>query len=159
MFTSALIVDPDPGSIAFYESVLASRAERIDYAIDGRDALFKLLAHPPELLVVEARLPLLNGCDLCAIVRRDPYAPLVSAIVTALTDAVIEQRVHACGADVILAKPLDAVRFTQAIDALYSAAAMARARSRRIRRDARATREQARIIHRESRALWRKPPS
>ena len=77
-------------------------------------------------------------------------------IVTAVSDPAADYRARACGADIVLPKPLDAGLFTQAIDTLRTMAAFARARARRIRGEAAVVREQARVIHFESRAIQRK---
>jgi DNA-binding response OmpR family regulator len=155
MFSSVLIVDPDPAAIAFYTAALEQRAHRVNVACDGREGLFELLADPPELLIAEARLPLLNGCDFCTIARREFTVPLVTMIVTALADPAAGSRARAC-ADIVLPKPLDAGLFTQAIDTLQTMAAFARARARRIRGEAAMTRERAHVLLFQSRAIQRK---
>jgi CheY-like chemotaxis protein len=75
-------------------------------ASDGRDALAKALMRPPSLVIMEIRLPLLDGFALCEILRRDratAHVPIV--VVTAEEDSVQLERVRKVGADVVLTKP------------------------------------------------------
>jgi DNA-binding response OmpR family regulator len=155
MFSSVLIVEPDPDLSAFFVSHLAGRTAILAYTDNGRDALFRMLSDPPELLVTEARLPYLNGFDLCTMLRHAGHACL-SILATPRGDAILEARSRSAGADIVLGEPLDARAFTLALDRLYVRSAIARAQAQRLLTEARAVQQTARILHAESRDLWRK---
>jgi DNA-binding response OmpR family regulator len=157
MFSSVLIVDPEPAASRLYSCLIGDRAGRIEYARDGREGLLKLRANPPALLVTEAWLPLLDGYDLCALAHGEPG--VLSIMATRLTDPMVRQRAHCSAADVVLAKPIDAQLFEHALEHLRARAARAREQSRRIRGQSRVLGGTARVIHRESIDIWRRPRS
>jgi DNA-binding response OmpR family regulator len=151
MFSSVLIVDPEPAASALYACLIGDRAGRIEYASDGRDALFKLLARPPALLVTEARLPLLDGYELCTEARRE--SGVLSIMATRLTDPMIRERAHRSAADVVLAKPIDAQLFEHALEHLRARAA------RHLCGHSRGLTGKSRVLHRESLDIWQRPRS
>lgn len=102
----ALIVDHDDDTRRMYAEYLRFSGWRIDEAADGREALAKALAAPPDAIVSETRLPGINGYDLCALLRRDAATRRVPiVVVTADAYAGDETRARGCGADTVLVKP------------------------------------------------------
>ena len=101
-----LLVDRDDDTREMYAEYFAAAAVRIQQAADGRDALAKALARPPDLVVTETRLPGLDGCELCAQLRGEPKTSTVP-IVVVTGDGYQADLDHArsAGADLILIKP------------------------------------------------------
>ena len=78
----------------------------MEQAGDGREALAKAIAEPPDVIVMEATLPGITGYDLCQLLRKDRDTSTVPIlVVTADADPQTHQRLHAAGADVVLSKP------------------------------------------------------
>jgi CheY-like chemotaxis protein len=50
-------------------------------AADGRDALTHALVHPPDLLLTDVGLPLIDGLELCEILRRDRTTAAVPILI------------------------------------------------------------------------------
>jgi CheY-like chemotaxis protein len=103
---SALVVDPDAMTRDLYAAVLGPMTRDIEYAEDGREALVKAIAHPPSLVITEARLPLISGYALCELLRADPSTADVAIVV--ITDNVGSspiERARSAGADRVLTKP------------------------------------------------------
>jgi CheY-like chemotaxis protein len=103
---SALVVDPDAMTRDLYAAVLGLMTAEIEYAEDGREALVKAIAHPPALVITDARLPFITGYALCELLRADPATADVAIVV--ITDnggpGHIE-RARSAGADRVLTKP------------------------------------------------------
>ena len=101
-----LLVDRDDDTREMYAEYFAAAAVSIQQAADGRDALARAIAWPPDLVVTETRLPGLDGYELCALLRGDPKTRTVP-IVVVTGDGYQADVAHArsAGADLVLIKP------------------------------------------------------
>jgi CheY-like chemotaxis protein len=102
----ALLVDRDAETRRLYAEYLKLSACNVEEAEDGREALAKAIAHPPDVIVAETRLPGLSGIDLCHLLRQDSSTrgiPIVFVTSDAIQDHV--RLAHAAGADAVLVKP------------------------------------------------------
>ncbi len=85
--------------------------ERIRFAIDGNDALAKIVDRPPDLVLLDIMMPGLNGFETCRRLREDPdYAPFADIPVlmqTALTGIEDRRRAFEAGTTDFVSKPLD----------------------------------------------------
>jgi CheY-like chemotaxis protein len=101
-----LIVDPDDDARALYRTSLQLNGCTVVEASDGRDALTKALMQPPALVLTEVRLPFLDGCALCDILRRDRATARVPIlVVTADARPTTAERARTAGAGAVLVKP------------------------------------------------------
>ena len=82
---TALIADDSRVFRVVTAEVLRERGLQVFEAADGRQALELLLAHRPELAIIDALMPLLSGFELLAKLREaaPDYRP-VTFIVTAV---------------------------------------------------------------------------
>ncbi len=102
-----LIVDDDPGMVHLLARTLLDFAQ-LHFAVRGDDALAKLAQHKPDLLVIDAELPDLNGYEVIARLRENPqlaHTPVV--MVTSHNDASHRQRAFAAGVLDFFTKPID----------------------------------------------------
>lgn len=109
-----LVVEDDPDLLALVETLLLDAGYRVATAPEGRAALASVGAEMPALILLDMRMPGMNGWDFAREfrARHGDAAPIV--VVTAAEDA--RARAEEIGADGWLAKPFD-------IDAILSAAA------------------------------------
>ena len=76
-------------------------------AADGREALVAALVGRPTLIVMESRLPLVNGAALCEVLRRDAQTRTVPIVALATDPAEREvDKIRRAGANAILVKPV-----------------------------------------------------
>src|SRR5439155_4342054 len=68
-----LVVDDDPDVVEAVGVVLEDDGYRVETATDGPAALRSVLEAPPDLIVLDVRMPRLNGRDFCVPARR--HAP------------------------------------------------------------------------------------
>ena len=100
-----LVVDDELDVVRMVARTLEGRGHAVEVARDGEAALTVIARQPPELLVIDANLPRIDGAEVCRRLRADPATralPIVmmcSAYVS-LTDAQAEQ-----GADELVMKP------------------------------------------------------
>ena len=101
-----LFADRDAATRELYREYLSAYAYTIEEASDGREALAKAVADPPDLLVTETRLAGIDGFELCRLLRSDPATSAVPIIfLTGDGMPAHIDRARAAGADSVLVKP------------------------------------------------------
>ncbi len=74
--TAVLVVDDDPFIRATTRTVLSSRGFEVLQAGNGREGLDLFRAHSPDLLIVDLKMPVMNGLDLLSrlsgVIERTP---------------------------------------------------------------------------------------
>ncbi|MBU6302858.1 MAG: response regulator [Verrucomicrobia bacterium] len=107
-----LIVDDDQDMVASLERILQGAGFCVESACDGQEALLKNRCFHPDFLIMDIRMPRLNGVEACLAVQRErPEVPVI--LMTGFSDAVDEANtgifVRACrqGQVRIMLKPLD----------------------------------------------------
>lgn len=112
-----LVVDDEPGIRATVAAMLEIEGYEVDQAIHGADALARLDHHQPDLILLDMRMPVLDGWDFAAeLRRRGVEVPIV--VMTAARDA--NRWASEISAAAALAKPF---RFDDLIGAVQQATA------------------------------------
>lgn len=102
---SLLLVDDDPKLVQLMGKLLADLG-RIRFATNGEAALRQARAEPPDLILLDAEMPGMNGFDTCAALKAQPELADVPVIfVTAHTDLDKELRGFQVGAADFVHKP------------------------------------------------------
>jgi two-component system, chemotaxis family, chemotaxis protein CheY len=98
-----LVVDDDPAIRVFVKLALEDAGYDVVVAIDGLDALEATRRHEPRLILLDMRMPRMNGWEFADAYRRErsPHAPIL--IMTAGRDATLSE----VGAAGWLGKPFD----------------------------------------------------
>jgi len=101
-----LFVDPDADTLDLYRTFLVPRRYIVEHADDGRFALARALAAPPDIVVTEAKVPGIDGISLCELLRKDLATHSVPVVVlTADAQPRTEQEAYRAGASRVLVKP------------------------------------------------------
>jgi len=104
---SALIVDRDRDTRQMYATSLRLAHFDVDEADEGREALAKALGRRYAILIMDTRLPGLDGYQLTRLLRRDPMTQaLPIVVVTGEGTASATERARKCGANTVLVKPV-----------------------------------------------------
>lgn len=114
-----LLVDDDRLFMAFLVRSLhqARPAWTLHTAEDGVKALKVLKTEPVDLLVTDIAMPVMDGLDLLAEIRRDPVlATLPLILVTSHEDRATMRKGMVSGADDYLTKPVAAEELVVAIE-------------------------------------------
>jgi two-component system response regulator MprA len=83
---------------------LADAGHRVELAQDGQEALQKIRARKPDLVVCEILVPKLDGLALCRQLKANPETRDVLVLVQTILAA--SARANEAGADGFLLKPL-----------------------------------------------------
>jgi CheY-like chemotaxis protein len=101
-----LIAEPDIDTLELYKMLLVSRRFAVEHAVTGPDALAKALADPPDVVIAELHLPIIDGSALCRLLRDDPKTCRVPIIVIASHGRTTDvDRARRAGATSVLVKP------------------------------------------------------
>ena len=98
-----LVVDDDKGIRDFMLTVLADEGYDVAEATDGQEALDRCARARPDVILLDMRMPVMDGWEFARTYRErpGPHAPIV--IVTAALD--VAKDAKDIGADGFLAKP------------------------------------------------------
>ena len=106
--TRVLVVDDAALVRIYYRDALERAGYEVDEALNGLEALEKLLAAPADLLIVDVNMPQMDGFTFLKVLRRQdlPMAGTPALVVT--TEAGPQDRAAArtAGANFFLVKPL-----------------------------------------------------
>jgi DNA-binding response OmpR family regulator len=101
-----LLADDDQWTAHMVGMVLERRGYSVETAHDGEDALRRALARPPDLLITDALMPLLDGWSLVKALRaRTEFAHLPVIFLSALSSDEDRIRGFRLGADDYVTKP------------------------------------------------------
>lgn len=130
-----LVVDDEEQVRSFFLRLLQTEGYRVELAGDGPAALAAVATHAPDVVLLDVRLPELDGFEVCRRLKRDAATRLTPIVfVTGLHER--DDRIEgiAAGADDFLSKPVDAhellarvrslVRMKQYTDDLDSASSI-----------------------------------
>lgn len=67
-----LLVEDNPDTVEFLIRRLNDAGYEVRIARNGLEALKAVTAAPPDVIVLDINLPLMNGDDLCRHLRQDP---------------------------------------------------------------------------------------
>lgn len=100
-----LLVEDDTALSSVYESRLKLEGFDVATVANGEQALSKAVEFRPDLVVLDAMMPKINGFDVLDILRNTPETTNVRVIMlTALSQPTDKERAKALGADDYLVK-------------------------------------------------------
>jgi diguanylate cyclase (GGDEF)-like protein len=86
-----LIVDDDESNLLLLLGILRDAGHRVRVAKNGRRALASIAAHPPELVMLDIRMPDLNGFEVCRRLKQSPDTRGLPVIFISALDDVLEK--------------------------------------------------------------------
>ena len=102
-----LVADDKESSREFVKTVLEHEGCVVEEAADGREALEKINANPPQLVVLDLHMPTLDGFGVLAELRKDPrYSGLPVVALTASAMQGDRERALASGFADYMTKPI-----------------------------------------------------
>src|SRR6266581_7893796 len=70
--STVLIVDDNPQNVELLQAFLESLPVKLVTAVDGVDALEKVAAHNPDLILLDIMMPRMSGFQVCRKIKADP---------------------------------------------------------------------------------------
>ena len=108
MMETILIVEDNPQSMRLIEMVLKARDYTLLKATDGEEALDMAVKEQPDLIIMDVRLPKMNGLEVTRKLREltaFSQTPIIG--VTAYAMKGDRERVIESGCDAYLSKPIN----------------------------------------------------
>jgi len=108
MAETLLLVDDEPELLAVLQRTFERYEYRVQTALDGREALAKAAAQPPDLIILDVMMPHMSGLDVCRAIRADERLQNVPLIfLTARDETTFKVEGLDLGADDYLTKPFE----------------------------------------------------
>lgn len=104
-----LVVDDEPDNFDVIEGFLFVEQYQLSYLSSAKKALKRLESHQPDLILLDAMMPIMDGFSFCRQVKQHPqwqHIPII--MITALGGDYLETCLTS-GADDFLAKPINKV--------------------------------------------------
>ena len=72
MTKKVLIVDDEPNIVISLEFLMKKEGYEVTVARDGQEAVERIQADRPDLVVLDVMMPKMNGFEVCETIRKDP---------------------------------------------------------------------------------------
>ena len=108
MSARILVIDDSPTISHTVEWLLAHNGYAVLVANDGLSALHSVQSFNPELILLDIRLPHVDGYQICELIRgKSEFAKVPIVMLSGLSKECDMERAMEAGADAYLAKPVD----------------------------------------------------
>ncbi|WP_017314609.1 response regulator transcription factor [Mastigocladopsis repens] len=102
-----LVVDDTQDNLSLLEAILMEEGFEVDVAKNGKLALAKIEASPPDLVLLDAMMPGMNGYEVTRRIRENKKLPFIPILmITAYVEADLPQGLE-LGANDFIRKPID----------------------------------------------------
>jgi DNA-binding response OmpR family regulator len=103
-----LIVDDEPFNVDYLQQELEELGYETVSARDGKEALERVAAQVPDLVLLDVRMPVMDGFTVCRILKGSEATRLVPIVIMTTLDG-IEDKIKGieAGADDFLTKPVN----------------------------------------------------
>jgi signal transduction histidine kinase len=88
---SILIVDDNPANLRLLADLLSAQGYLVRPARDGRMACQSAQLHPPDLALLDIRMPGMSGYDVCAVLKENPATQDVPIIFIGALDEISDK--------------------------------------------------------------------
>lgn len=114
-----LVVDDEPGNRALLTRLLVRDGYRVETAEDGEAALVAVAVNTPDLVLLDVRLPGIDGFEVCRRLKGQAATRLLPVVLVTGLDA-REHKIDGirAGADDFLSKPIDPAELTARVASL-----------------------------------------
>ena len=111
-----LIVDDNPLNVTLARAILIAGGFEVESAADAREAVQRIDAMRPELILMDIQLPGVDGLELTRQIKAEPSTRhIVIVAFTAFAMRGDEAKMRAAGCDGYVSKPIEVNRFAEQI--------------------------------------------
>jgi two-component system alkaline phosphatase synthesis response regulator PhoP len=119
MTKKVLIADDEQNIVISLEFLLRREGFEVFIASDGEEALLRLRAEKPDLVLLDVMMPKMNGFDVCQAIRADPdLADIRVLMLTAKGREAEVSKGLGLGADAYMTKPFSTKELVAQVRAL-----------------------------------------
>ena len=114
---AVLVVDDSSDTVESVAELLAIQGHAVSVALDGASALERVAAQPPDVVLLDIKMPGMDGCEVARLIceRCNGKRPFLVAVTGCGSDT-DRLRSAAVGFDLHLVKPVDPGKLTAAIE-------------------------------------------
>ena len=119
MTKKVVIVEDNELNLRLFRDLLQAHEVDVEGVGDAREAIARINAFVPDLVIMDIQLPHISGIDLIRQMKADRrlrHIPIMA--VTAYAGKGDEDRVREAGADAYVAKPISVARFISSVEGL-----------------------------------------
>jgi two-component system, NtrC family, nitrogen regulation response regulator NtrX len=111
-----LVIEDDPSTREVIEEILTEEGCEVRIAFDGKTALHLLEGWQPSLILLDLRMPDMDGATFAAAYRKlaGPHAPIV--LVTATSKEAATEAALAISAVAVIRKPFDLTEMLEVVE-------------------------------------------
>jgi adenylate cyclase len=102
-----LIVDDTPQNIRLLDAVLSPRGYTVIPATSGMEALNAVAEAPPDLVLLDIQMPVMDGYEVCRRLRDDPVSRALPVVMITAAGDQEKLRALEAGADEFISKPFN----------------------------------------------------
>jgi putative two-component system response regulator len=114
-----LVVDDDPSVASTFRRLLLGSGYQVETAGDGVSALAAVERQPPDVVLLDVKMPHMDGFEVCEALKRESVTRLTPVIlVTGLSHRDHRIRGLNAGADDFLSKPVDSLELLARVGSL-----------------------------------------
>jgi CheY-like chemotaxis protein len=113
-----LVVERNPVVQRLERYFLEQAGYTVEFAADGRSALDRARELRPRIVVTEIMVPVLDGLNLCRLLKSDPETAHARVLIFSHLHA--EDRAREVGADAFLLKPLSEELLIETVERLIA---------------------------------------
>jgi adenylate cyclase len=105
--TKVLVVDDVPTNVRLLEAILTSHGYTVISAASGREALDRVMADLPDLVLLDIQMPGMNGYEVCRRLREVPATEFLPVVMVTSSDSEVRSEAIEAGADDFITKPFN----------------------------------------------------
>lgn len=102
-----LIVDDMPDNLSLLEAILIEEGFEVDSAKNGKSALALLESSPPDLALIDAMMPGMDGYELTRRIRQNRNLPFIPVLLITASENASAPEGLDLGANDFIRKPID----------------------------------------------------
>lgn len=126
-----LIVDDVPENLQLLFEILSEEGHEVRRVLNGMQAIKAIQVEPPDLILLDIKMPVMDGYEVCSQLKADPLTAAIPIIfLSALNDVLDKAKAFALGGVDYINKPFDVyevlVRVDNQLKLLQTSQALAR---------------------------------
>jgi CheY-like chemotaxis protein len=102
-----LVVDDDPAILEICSDLLQTEGYTVTIATNGQQALEQIRMNPPNVVLMDIMMPILDGVEACRQVKANPTTADIPVVLMSARTNLTRQSQDLASADALVAKPFD----------------------------------------------------
>jgi CheY-like chemotaxis protein len=123
MAKTILVADDEADILKLVSVRLSKRGYQVLAATNGQEALDLLAQQTPDLVILDYRMPLVNGDEVCKRLKADERLKNIPVLFLSASPGLVTQKtLQAIGVEDVLIKPFEAASLFEMVDRFIGAA-------------------------------------